>query len=415
MTSHDASTIHVRVKKYGDRRNLVLYYRDPVTENVVTRSAGTTRRREAERAAAQWERELRSGQHVVDQRITWASFRQRYENEYLSGKAMGTFKSASTAMNHLERILNPRRLVTLTTSTISQLQGRMRNEGMKSTTIAAYLGHLRVALNWAYRQGLLARPVLFDMPRLGGGKLMRGRPITTEEFERMLAVAESVRPHDHQRWQYFLAGMWLSGLRLAESLMLSWDQHEPFCIDLSGRRPRFRIYAEGHKRRQDQLLPMTPDFCQFLENLPPEQRQGSVFGIRMTIKRAGRVVSAIGRRAGVVVNKQIDKFASAHDLRRAFASRWATQVKPVILQQLMRHSNIETTMKYYVDLDTDDICDQLWQHSGNISGNSCPKSPSLSGSQLPPAHEKTPAFTGACRAEGTGLEPPTPEGAPHFQ
>jgi type I restriction enzyme R subunit len=27
-------------------------------------------------------------------------------------------------------------------------------------------------------------------------------------------------------------------------------------------------------------------------------------------------------------------------------------------------------MKYYVDLDTDDICDQLWQHSGNISGNS---------------------------------------------
>lgn len=75
MTSHDASTIHVRVKKYGDRRNLVLYYRDPVTENVVTRSAGTTRRREAERAAAQWERELRSGQHTVDQRITWATLR----------------------------------------------------------------------------------------------------------------------------------------------------------------------------------------------------------------------------------------------------------------------------------------------------------------------------------------------------
>ena len=81
----------------------------------------------------------------------------------------------------------------------------------------------------------------------------------------------------------------------------------------------------------------------------------------------------------------------------------------------MRHSNIETTMKYYVDLDTDDICDQLWQHSAHISGNSPLKSPLVGREPILPAHEKTPVISGVIRAEGTGLEPATPEGAPHFQ
>jgi hypothetical protein len=78
MTSHDASTIHVRVKKYGDRRNLVLYYRDPVTENVVTRSAGTTRRREAERASrpvgtrtAQWAAHSGPADHLGNTQVTF--------------------------------------------------------------------------------------------------------------------------------------------------------------------------------------------------------------------------------------------------------------------------------------------------------------------------------------------------------
>ncbi len=38
----------------------------------------------------------------------------------------------------------------------------------------------------------------------------------------------------------------------------------------------------------------------------------------------------------------------------------------------MRHKSIETTVKYYVDQDADDVADELWKaHSGlgNILGN----------------------------------------------
>jgi integrase len=79
----------------------------------------------------------------------------------------------------------------------------------------------------------------------------------------------------------------------------------------------------------------------------------------MTPKRVGRIVSAIGERANVVVNKQDGKFASAHDLRRAFGTRWAAKVMPAMLKELMRHSSIETTLRYYVEFDADTLVRKL--------------------------------------------------------
>ena len=80
----------------------------------------------------------------------------------------------------------------------------------------------------------------------------------------------------------------------------------------------------------------------------------------MTSARAGRVISDIGEQADVLVNSTEGKYASAHDLRRSFGTRWAARVKPATLQLLMRHESIETTMKYYVDQDADDVADELW-------------------------------------------------------
>ena len=88
----------------------------------------------------------------------------------------------------------------------------------------------------------------------------------------------------------------------------------------------------------------------------------------------GPVVSAIGRKAGVVVGtteklveeggkrvrKPVKLFAGAHDLRRAFCSRWARKVMPAVLQRLARHAHISTTMGYYVSLSADEIGADLW-------------------------------------------------------
>jgi len=64
------------------------------------------------------------------------------------------------------------------------------------------------------------------------------------------------------------------------------------------------------------------------------------------------------------------KFASAHDLRRAFGTRWGPLVKPAVLQAMMRHSSNDTTLSYYVDLDADDVADELWKAYAPTPGNS---------------------------------------------
>jgi integrase len=90
-------------------------------------------------------------------------------------------------------------------------------------------------------------------------------------------------------------------------------------------------------------------------------------GNGFAIDRASRVVCAIGAKAKVVVNKEQDKYASAHDLRRAFGTRWASKVTPAVLQQLMRHASIETTLKYYVEQNSDVIAAEIWKQGEKSS------------------------------------------------
>jgi hypothetical protein len=75
------------------------------------------------------------------------------------------------------------------------------------------------------------------------------------------------------------------------------------------------------------------------------------------------MVSIIGELARVIVHTHPTtgavKYASAHDLRRSFGSRWARKVMPAVLQKFMRHESIETTMRYYVDLDADALGEDL--------------------------------------------------------
>jgi len=75
-----------------------------------------------------------------------------------------------------------------------------------------------------------------------------------------------------------------------------------------------------------------------------------------------KVVSEIGKAAGVKVNEVPKvKFASAHDLRRSFGERWATRVMPNVLQELMRHESIQTTMQYYVGQNAQRTAAILWE------------------------------------------------------
>jgi integrase len=192
---------------------------------------------------------------------------------------------------------------------------------------------------------------------------------------------------------------------MSEGLELSWDDSGGLTLDLSGRFPMLRIPAELEKGNQDRLLPMAPEFAEFLFATPEEERVGRVFKLlprrgerrKLDWQYVSAVASRVGAAARVVVKtstkpdpktgklRKVVKYASAHDLRRSFGERWAARVMPAVLQQLMRHESIETTLRYYVGRNADTAAQAVWEGfqaaNGNTLGNTSVFTPGNGGQQ----------------------------------
>lgn len=355
--------VHCRRKR---GRPLQLYYVDPLTQREVSRSSGTSDIRQAERAAADWQRELNA--RGEPGKLSWDEFVCRHEDERIPTLSSGARSAVQAAFGHLERTVgHPAFLRAVDAAVLSQMTAKWRREGMVDSTIGAYLGHLRAAFGWAVRIGLLEKCPRFQMPKLSG-RLMRGRAITIGEARQIARATRGV-VQPWRPWVRFQRCLWLSGLRLHEAIRLSWDAG-PVQVQLTGGKfPQLRFLAAGHKARRDQLAPITPEFARWLQRVPVDQRHGPVVPLPsearkkriVSVKRVGRVLSEIGRAAGVVTDADTGQHATAHDYRRAFGTRWAQKVRPVTLKALMRHKTIQTTLKYYVDLDADDVAEELWR------------------------------------------------------
>ncbi len=402
--------ISVIVFRRGGRKFWQMQWTDHATGKKPTRSTGATNRRDAERAAAAWQAEILAGRDKRPSRTTWADFRERYETEVLPGLAIKTDSKVSGVFNSIERILQPQRLRDLTAERLSTWLATMREERIEmpaeteggpptekiihrsENTLKSCLATLLAALNWAKSIGMLVEVPKVQAPRRAkGAKTMKGRPITLEEFERMLAKVPDVvwptrkrdKPLDAAgeaakaaavaSWCFYLRGLWLSGLRLAESLELYWDRDDRLCVvDLASPHPMLRIPAELEKGHCDRLMPLAPEFAEFLLEVPTHRRHGRVFMLKprrahhdcITAEFAGRVVSEIGEQAGVKVSTdpvtKAVKFASAHDLRRSFGARWSNRVMPQVLKELMRHESIDTTLRYYVGRNAQSTAAVLW-------------------------------------------------------
>lgn len=159
--------------------------------------------------------------------------------------------------------------------------------------------------------------------------------------------------------------LWLSGLRLSEALSLSWEDGD---VQIQERGEHFVVVfqPEGQKSGRHEQMPATPDFAEVLSAIPREKRRGKLFNIvnddgkATLVAWVGRMITRMGKRAGIVVNESANKYASAHDLRRSFGTRWAAKNIPIAsLKRIMRHASIETTLKYYVALDAETLAEEL--------------------------------------------------------
>jgi integrase len=355
--------IRVFVRKKPDRDFYQLYYVDPFTGKDVTRSANTDNKALAEREAQNWETEL-TEQGIGGGEVSWDVFRLRFTDEHLAHLAINTLKAYESSLNAFENAVGkPKSLSLVNPSLMSKLRTKLIANAGSVETAKKYMRHIQGALSWAETIGLIKKaPSFIGVP--GSGK-MKGRPVTDKEFQSMIDNANVEKPGEFAKTTavevekriFTMKSIWESGLRVGELSRCHWDSG-PIRFDLdSGAYPQMIFSVGSHKSRRQEIVPMTPEFAALLRKRFPEgSRKGRVFDLA----QPDRVISAIGVAAKIIVNED-GKCASAHDLRRSFATRWSYKVRPVILQRMMRHKSITTTLTYYVMQEADDVGAEIWR------------------------------------------------------
>jgi integrase len=335
--------IKVRVQKFLDRDNLMLQWNDPVTGRRKSQSAGTNDVEEAEQARGDREYKLNNGLLAEPSKVTWQAFREAFEEEHMPGVRPRTRRKHNQALDLFEELVSPRALHSINERTIAAFLAGMRKRpvrgrvGMAPGTMHVYLQHRHTALSYAKSQKLMAEVPTF--PHVSVPK-KNPQPVPTEAFERLLDKA----PGDD--WRALMLTAWLAGLRAGECYALRWKASDkaPW-IDFG--RNRSILPAEFAKAREDQWITMAPDLRDDLESLP---RTGphvfallGTHGQRLALSSVCDKVTKLAARAGVKL--------SLHPLRRGFGCRYAGEVPAQVLQRLMRHASITTTMQYYANID----------------------------------------------------------------
>jgi integrase len=391
----------VRVQKGGkDRkgnRRFFLVYTEPATGVTKRKSAGTANIKEAERLAAKLEFELKAGIADSTSRCDWDTFESHYlaTRETLVRRnelAEGSLDTIGRTFSKISQLLKPATVSRVTDNWIEQfvlaleqphqIGNQKTLRPCKWETIKLHLRNLRTALRWAKSKGYIAKLPTF--PNLQSGTNGATRAMTFEEFERMLdAVEKVVGPNQVESYKFILTGFWWSGMRLDEIMRLTWDEwsDDIRVIVIDEADVILHIPENGQKNQEEQTVGVAPEFADMLLAVPSIDRDGFVFNPRQakstarpSAKCVGRIITAIGERAGVKVGteqkwnpstqdwEKVPMYAKAHRLRSAFATRLASDnVGESNLQDLMRHKSIATTKKHYIRSDALKLSQSLRQ------------------------------------------------------
>jgi integrase len=324
--------ISVYVLQPKDRPFLKLEWVDPETGIRRSKSAKTADPKKAEKARADLEYELNHGMAHEPSKMLWQTFRETYEHEKLAGAREATRNKAGYVFDAFTELAHPQTLGKVTERTLSKYATALREKGFKPATIQGHLAYLRAALRWAADQRIIPVAPKVVMPKVPKKKIIR--KIVAEEFERLVTVAPD------EGWAAFICTAWYTGMRRTEMLDLTWSGHSgaPW-VDFG--QARIWIPAEYNKSDADQWMPLHPQLAEILQ--PRRQEGGKVFTLSESPREVSRRFSKLAKRAGLKI--------TLHDLRRSFGSRYAAVVPAPVLQRLMRHADIKTTLAFYTNVD----------------------------------------------------------------
>lgn len=388
MPNRDQRRSHHRVRLVEVRgRKIQLRYRCPESGKEIRVSTGTYNSDEAAELKSEYEAKLRLGLPLNNNpaaqphgpQMDWDLFRDKYRDLKLSRLRNRSYEAAESRLDICERIVKPKTLADMRNpETLTHLQNQLedgvlsrRGKPRSKQTVRGYMTNVIAALNWAASMGWLESKVAFKKLKASTSDVMKGRPVTDDEFKLFRSKTEEVVGEVAlESWLLVVDGLVESGLRISELMQVSWDLPNTIKpVWLEGKEPTLSFPALTQKNDKDQETPLLAGFEKLLLQIPADVRTGYVFNpMSLRIKKdgepslarpraewIGNVIGRIGKKSGIIVmpaNARTgapEKYISAHDLRRTCGQRLQDAGVPIaIISNVLRHGSPVTTRKYYI-------------------------------------------------------------------
>jgi integrase len=307
-----------RPLRESDKNGYVLRFYCPIRRQRIRRNCGTRDRREARRIMRECQERLINGAYVssggaiTDQhelrnprgvpvqtepgadttKLSWDEAYDLYRQNRSTRVRPGSLVHALSRLDLAARIfagqredagLSPGFLIqeVMTLCQLESLQDRLlagdegRYDSRSPNSVNSTMGAVMAFVNFCHRRGWI--PGVPSIQKLDADDAMRGRPISDEEFQRMLDAAPEVVGADvAPSWQFTLKLIWESGFRIADVVDFCWhDQRHirPIWSNSPAVHPTIGIPAT-QKNGRSQEIPMLPGLRDLLETVPMPERNG---------------------------------------------------------------------------------------------------------------------------------------------
>lgn len=308
-----------RPLKASDRNGYVLKFYCPIQQKRIRRNSGTRNRREARSILRECRERLLNGRYIEsDGAITeqqektqvkvrsvlaqpekpsgksWQECYDRYREHQQNRVRNNSLDHALSRIGIAERVLEGGRqdqglpeggpvadYVTL--QSLEYLQDRLlagdesRFDSRSPTTVNTMVGAVMAFFRYCLAHGWIDD--LPKLPKLPVDDVMKGRPISQQEFDAMLDAVPAVVGKRHAAsWQFTLKVLWQSAFRVGDVMNFSWDDQRrihPVWPNRSNQRPTLMI-PPTQKNGKVQEIPMLPGLRDLLEETPKPDRHGWV-------------------------------------------------------------------------------------------------------------------------------------------
>ncbi len=359
-----------RPLRKSDKNGYTLKFYCPLAGKRIRKNCGTRDRTEARKILKECSRRLIGGEYessngaitakhelhtrtplylreldAVAENVGWNEAFEKYlafKEKRLRTKSISCL---SSSLQMVERILEARRAndslppgVTLmeaaTLSSLEFLQEQLlegaegQYESRATTTVNSIVSVVMAFLRYCHKHGWIEKlPAIDDLDE---DEAMRGRPITGEEFDRIInTVPKVVGNQSTDSWRFLLRVLWETGFRIADVLNFYWDDDSkihPVCNSREKENWKLLIPSTQKNGKFDEI-PMLPALASLLEQVPVAERQGRVAKLQpvefdVPGKKEGAFTPRLDDLARLIVDYSNCSIAKACNVSEQTVRKW---------------------------------------------------------------------------------------------